>query len=275
MGRVIFTTFAGRRGNLKLLFYWVKELVDRGSVDEFHIWNYTKDEIVDEPWLLKNIPEKAQLFSPENKANWDEYYKYYTPDKYDPMDVIVKADDDIAFIDVEQFDAFIERKRQMVNYPLAFPSIINNRVCAFAQRMYGFLDPKEFTDDVLSALWTNTTVCEYLHQFFITNFEAFLDFSRKANHYVLDPPEMMNINFFAVLGQDLALFQKVPGHNDEEFLSSAGIHYIDMSFVVSHLAFSAQRCDGFNDELFQTKYTLLKDKYSQYTRNGGPDSPTH
>ena len=276
MSRVILTTFAGRKGNLKLLFHWVNQLLDRGSVQEFHIWNYTKDVIVDEPWLLKNLPERSTLFSPKSKANWDEYYQYYTPDKFDPMDVIIKCDDDIVFMDIVQFDEFVKRKREMAEFPLAFPSIINNRVCAFAQRMYGFIDPAEFTDEVLTALWTNTTVCEYLHQFFIDNFQAFLEFSRKAPHYVLDPPEMLNINYFAILGQDLALFQQVPGHNDEEYLSQkAGTHYIDMSFVVSHLAFSPQRCDGFNDELYQTKYTILKDKYAEFIRNGGSDSTAH
>lgn len=259
MSRVIFTIFAGRRDNLKILFKWVNKIK---SIDEIHIWNYTRDVVNDEPWLLENKPEKSIIFFPKNKKNWDEYYQYYTPDKFDPMDVIIKCDDDIVFMDIAQFDAFIKRKRELIQYPLAFPSIINNRVCAFAQRMYGFIDPDQFTNDVLTSLWTSSTICAYLHDFFINNFKPLLEFSRKFSYYVFDESEMININFFAVLGKDLIIFKNVPGHNDEKYLSEeTGTHYIDMSFIVSHLSFHAQRLDGFDDKLYQSKYSELADKY--------------
>jgi hypothetical protein len=272
---VILTTFAGRRGNLKLLFHYVNQLLAKGSITEFHVWNYTRDTIVDEPWLKRNIIQdpRVKLFEVKNKKSWDEYYSYYTQSKFDPTDVIVKCDDDIVFIDTEKFDSFIQKKRTMVDYPLAFASIVNNRTCAFVQRMYGFWPPEEFTDDILTRLWSNTTVCEFMHQMFIDSFEHFLTFSRKAPHYVLDPVEHVNINFFAILGKDLGIFQEIKDQPDEDFLSQqTGIHYIDMSLVVVHLAFSPQRCDGFNDELFQTKYTILKDRYAKYiSTNGGSD----
>ena len=279
---VIFTVFAGRKGNLKLLFDYVNDLLDKGSITEFHVWNYTRDEIVDEPWLKNNLRKdpRVKLFEVENKKTWDEYYAYYTPDKFAPDDVIIKSDDDIVFIDTEQFDSFIARRRKMDKFTLFFPSIVNNGVCVHAQREFGLLDPKEFTDDNATAIWTNATVGEFLHQTFINNFDKFIEKSRKDGpnfpvHTNFAPHEsVININFFAILGKDLDIFQKTVGKpNDEQFLGRSGVHYIDMSMVVSHLAFAPQRADGFNNELFQIKYRLLKEKFASKVRNGGSDCP--
>lgn len=278
---VIFTVFAGRKGNLKLLFDYVNDLLDKGSVSEFHVWNYTKDEIVDEPWLKRNIRKdpRVKLFEVKDKnKGFDEYYEYYTPDKFGPDDVIIKSDDDIVFIDTDQFDSFVERRRKLDKFVLVFPSIINNKACAQAQREFGLLDPKEFTNENIEGLWTNATIAEFLHQSFINNFQKFIEKSRKDGgdypvHLQLGGNEIININFFAILAKDLGIFQQAVGRDDEQFLSRVGFHYMDMSMVVSHLAFAPQRSDGFNNELFQIKYRLLKEKFASIVRNGGSDCP--
>ena len=48
--KVIMTCFAGRRRNMDILMRYVDALSRQGSVDEFHIWNFTRN-IEDEKWL--------------------------------------------------------------------------------------------------------------------------------------------------------------------------------------------------------------------------------
>lgn len=57
-GKTIYSIFAGRKENLDILFEYVHTLVNRGEIDEVHIWNYARRDS-DREWLRKNIALKA------------------------------------------------------------------------------------------------------------------------------------------------------------------------------------------------------------------------
>ncbi len=53
--RVILLTFAGRRDRMALTCEIVERLIARGLIDEWHVWDFTRDE-ADRRWLLERYP---------------------------------------------------------------------------------------------------------------------------------------------------------------------------------------------------------------------------
>jgi hypothetical protein len=51
---VVLTTFAGREANMRVQLRYVRHLLARGLLDEFHAWNFTRNA-GDEAWLLKEV----------------------------------------------------------------------------------------------------------------------------------------------------------------------------------------------------------------------------
>ena len=86
---------------------YVRELLARGSIHEFHAWNFTRND-ADDAWLRSlHDPESGVHVMPvQNKLLWREYYQYYRPEFFEDC-VIIKSDDDIVYIDLDGFDAFV------------------------------------------------------------------------------------------------------------------------------------------------------------------------
>ena len=111
MSKVIFTCIAGRRRYLEILKVYIDQLLKRGLIDECHMWDYTRDP-EDAIWLEANFDT---IKKPNEKYNWHDYYDWYTTERYpDPDTVIVKCDDDIVYIDVDQFQS-LDRKSTRLN----------------------------------------------------------------------------------------------------------------------------------------------------------------
>jgi hypothetical protein len=61
---------------------------------------------------IRTLP--FQVLDPKTKAHYGDYYEYYTCAKYpDPDTVLIKCDDDIVYLDVDHFDAFIKARRKV------------------------------------------------------------------------------------------------------------------------------------------------------------------
>ena len=57
---------------------------------------------------------------------FQSFYKHYCTNKrYRPDDIIIKADDDIVFIDISRFDSVVNN---ISHKHLYFPNIVNNDV---------------------------------------------------------------------------------------------------------------------------------------------------
>jgi hypothetical protein len=257
--------FAGRRRYLEVLLVYVNELLDKGLVDEFHIWDYTRDPD-DANWIQENC-QRHQIFQVKEKNNcWREYYEYYEKlEVVDPMSILIKCDDDIVFIDVDAFEGFIKNRLDSPQHLLAFPSIINNWLIFQVQVSLGLwnnIDTEKINNHVEGI--------EAVHNAFLNDYANFLTksgtyFPRKL---VLDNKcdIYANINFFAILAKDLHLFKHVTSPSDEMDLS---IHipklinrhnYVDPSFVVTHMACGFQRDAGFNEGPVLEKYKELAKK---------------
>lgn len=275
---VIWTCFAGRHRCLQVQLRYVMYLMERGLVSECHLWNYTRAP-EDEAWLKtlydakRRAPRRArpniQLMEVRNKASWREYYQHYTTERY-PNHIIIKCDDDIVYMDVDRFAAFIEHRRALPNHLLLFPSIVNNGVCAFYQQMTGLLPADKVGvlpfETTYGRLWSDGALAQLVHMHFIEHEAEWR--SKTASLTVREVPfaNRISINFFAILSKDLGIFQRVIDDDEAELsvqmpLAFGRPHAIDQSFVVSHLSFYSQRSSGLDEApLIKAYHRLAHDR---------------
>jgi len=272
MSSVIVTCFAGRRPYLEVMLRYVRALMERGLVLECHLWNFTRN-LDDERWLKEHFSAQDQpikLMHINNKHIWTEYYKHYTKERY-PDHIIIKCDDDVVYMDIDRFQGFLEHRRTFPDHLLAFPSIINNGVCANYQQLAGFHQADEHNlgtfpyDTLCGRLWADGRLAERLHDHFIDNIDDYT--SRAANMPIrtIKQGDRTSINFFAFLSKDLDIFQRI-GTDDEHELSvrmpneTGRTNYVDMSCFVVHLGFYKQRETGMNEGRILERYRKVADR---------------
>ena len=259
------TCFAGRRRYLEILVKYVDALINKGLVDEFHVWDYTRDSN-DAVWIRDNC-QKFKIFTVQDKSTWKEYYMHYAKIKYpDPETVLVKCDDDIVFIDVDGFQNWIDQRRLNKKHLLSFASIVNNKVPGVIQHHFGQW-PEVSLNEIDNTMFSSSVPTK-LHTNFIQNCENFIKIARdipdekrtctiQKNHDAL-----VNINFFSILAKDLNLFEHC-WESDEYDLSQRipvfinRSNYIDPGFVVCHLSFFGQRELGFDETEILKGYSDL------------------
>lgn len=289
MKHVIWTCFAGRKNNLKIMLRYVLALIERGFVNECHLWNFTRNE-EDDRWLRQHFKEKKlnlsgdtlqssnqthpledpiRLINVRNKRSWSEYYMHYTKERYQDH-IIIKCDDDIVFIDVEQFGKFIENRIRSPDTLLAFPSIINNALCSNFQQDAGFLDVEKSGlgcfpfNSRQGRLWKDGILAENLHDHFIDCLEEYRKKSSKLSTRMVKKGVRVSINLFAIMSKDLDVFKNM-GSDDEHDLTvfkTAKLNrqnHVDLSCFVAHLAFAKQRATGMNEKRILERYANIAD----------------
>lgn len=255
--KVLFTCFAGRERYLRVLVPYINTLVERRLVDEVHFWDYTRDPKDAE--YIRKLP--FQVLVPETKSNYGDYYAYYTCAKYpDPDTVLVKCDDDIVYIDVDHFDAFINARRTVPEALIFSPSVINNPVCGAIQLNRNLLPGFERKDMEISA-----DGARKIHKYFLKSKKLFMKDSFETKRFAEIPLTMVwrfNINFVAILAKDFDTVLKSPylAEDDECYL---GVYsprvfqrciWLDLHFVIVHMAYTAQRDQGFDETEMLHKY---------------------
>jgi hypothetical protein len=255
--QVIMTCFAGRRRYLEILVKYVDKLIAKGLVDEFHMWDYTRDP-EDAVWIRENC-QRFKIFEVKDKYgmtgfNWDEYYNYYPKQNLDPRTVLIKCDDDIVFIDVDKFQSFIDKRRDNPENFIAFPSIVNNKLPTAIQRECGVWP--DLTHDEIEDLYTSKDICSKLHKYFVKNIDEFISKLSTRGKFTTPPcrDSCVQINFMAILGADIDKFLQVDSRSGDEPMLSWMIpkfigrkNYVDGSFVVSHMASCDQRKAGYDE----------------------------
>jgi hypothetical protein len=211
-----------------------------------------------------------KLISPPNKWTWIDYYAYYTKDRF-PNHIIIKADDDIVYIDTDGFAQFVQNRINDTTSLLAFPSIINNGVCAYYQQKWELvpLSVGEFPYDTYQGLlWSKAQLCFNLHKYFINNYKSFVQKSKTYTPIAHPMGDRISINFFAVLSKDLDIFQDIIKYttydlDDEQHISVTMSkvrhrrHYIDPVLTVSHLSFFKQVENGLDEPKLLDDYMLI------------------
>lgn len=260
--KIIVTCFAGREYNMVILTKYLDKLIEKNKIHEIHIWDYTRDPA--DTKYVDTLKNKYTLIYPTNKKNWNEYYEYYKKNTHD-NDIIIKLDDDILYIDVDNFDGFIEERRKN-NCLLLFPSIVNNGVCAWYQQKYNLLPEslhKFKYESFMGELIENGDLATKVHKYFLNNKDEFLLKSNNINDIINLPiGERFSINFFAIMGKD---FKKIniTMDDDEHDITVNNTNILNMhnsiymKFVVAHGAFKFQRDTGMNEKDICSLYLNL------------------
>jgi len=195
------------------------------------------------------------------EKSWRNYYQYYENNLYD---VILKCDDDIVFMDLNQLPSFIQFVKEN-DYDLVFANTINNGVSAHIQQEKYKLIPKNLMEleypheGIYGSLWENGSKAEVLHHYFIDNLDTFLKYDYKKE--IIPITTRFSINFFGYKGSQ---WNKIKDcYVDDEYnltvdyvknANFKNVYYSD--FYVSHLSFGPQQM---NFDLIRQKYNELCD----------------
>lgn len=84
--KVILTCFAGRRSSMSILLRYVKILLARKIIDEFHAWNFSRNPTDDE-WLQNIFQNKVNEIITTNNLNYQRTNYYITNNKTVTLDI--------------------------------------------------------------------------------------------------------------------------------------------------------------------------------------------
>ena len=220
----------------------------------------------------KTIKNHDFYFMDTCEKNWQNYYTYYNDKKYID-DIIIKCDDDIVFIDLLKLPTFIEFIKNNDEYDLVFANIINNGVSAYFQQNKYNLIPYELMvleyphDGTCGTLWKSGSKAELLHNYFISNYEKFLDY--EYNNDIIPIDTRFSINFFGYKGSKWHKIIDAHNGDDEHNLTVEFVKHRDFKnifysdFYVSHLSFYKQIETNINITDLVNKYNDLYDTIIQ------------
>jgi len=267
---VYYTIFAGRQKTLEVQTPYILKLLDEGLVDEVHLWDLTCKQFYEKKgWFgegnndtaylwdtMINLDKRVYMIKPQD-CTWKQYYGFYSS-LLRSDDVIIKADDDIVFIDTSRFNGFINTIRSHPSVYLWSANVINNGISAGLHDLDGLIPKGLVSLDVeinktmtSGCLLFNKTVGRTLHMEFIADPQKY--FRPLAGKELRLIQGRISINFVGWLGRNfkqtetyLRMVGNVDfGGGDEravtEMASTLGQKLIVyMPLVVSHASFGEQ-----------------------------------
>ena len=146
--RIFYTIFSGRKEFMNIHLTYTDMLLDANLVHEVHIWDFApflqSYELADfirlTPRdgyrLFRRPPKDNNIKSPLNQGyRYQSYYDHYSNNqRYQSNDIIIKADDDIVYLDILSFEKFINN---ITFTSIHFPNIVNNDVTFVIQAKRG------------------------------------------------------------------------------------------------------------------------------------------
>ncbi len=268
-GKTIFFIFGGRKDRMYFLMHYVEKLLAQKQIDYVHIWNFARNK-QDYEWL-KNLEDESKgilVFSLKKfykNANnlyfqylsWNSSYYYYNDEPF-KTSLFVKCDDDIVYIDTEQFSSFTDKIKNITpdsKHYMVSANVVNNGVCAYLQQKRGLI-PKSVevfyfpNDQVLGGAaqnyWNEGKKSQELHKYFIQNRRSFVAKSKTLPIELVDIGTCVSINLIGFKQKTIDNMLKLSYDGDEPVLTAELSKFlnkkimIDMSFVASHLSFSFQ-----------------------------------
>ena len=284
--KTILFIFAGRQDRMSLLMAYLKKILQQKKIDYIHIWNFARNE-KDFTWL-KSLEDKDNnifVFSPSvfdekkilnfNYSFYKSVYYFYTKSFFSKANFI-KCDDDVVFLDVEYFDNFLQRVKDIdknSEYYMVSANVVNNGVCANIQQKYGAIPKSIETFNMpndnnelgctVGSYWDYGKKSKLLHQYFLDNKDDFISKSKLNNFQLVDYGTRFSINFIGF--KQVAIENFITKHiniMDDEYFLTADLSKIlqkkilvETSFVVSHLSFGSQPKQ--NDKQLLIEYNKL------------------
>jgi hypothetical protein len=256
----IYAVFSGREEHLRLQLPYINKLLQFGNIDEVHFADYTcksqESQSANRAYLksIASTSDKIFIASPLFCV-WNDYYDFYASSLRGD-DVLIKADDDIVFVDHTRFSGLIHSMRRHPEVFLWSANVVNNGKSAVFQSWDGTLRHVNISAEEelgpephhMGALFLNASVGIAIHQEFVTHPTRFFVSPSRLFRRVRS---RISINFIAILGQNLGrashYVNKASG-DDEHALTrmASSIPWnetliIYMPLVVSHASFGPQK----------------------------------
>ena len=228
----IVTIFAGRKPNLEILLKYLRVALETRTINEVHLWNYTRNE--DDEVYIKHVCDK---------------------------------NNDVIFMDnlnkLPNFIEFIKRN----DYNVVFANTINNGVSAYLQQHRYALIPLTLLDleyppgGMCGSLWDSGEKATILHNYFVENYYKFLNY--KYENEIIQNKTIFSINFFGYKGKNWHKIKEC-WPDDEHLLTTdyvlnrGFINVLYSDFYVSHLSFYRQIETGIDLNDLRNKYNMLR-----------------
>jgi hypothetical protein len=271
MGKTLYTIFCGRRKYLEIQQLYFQQLLDLHFIDEIHLWLFTTN--MDDLAYLHSLhganPSQVLLFYPNQpeRRDWKQYYDYYLRHTNND-DIVIKVDDDILYIDIQEFPMFLQTiQRNHSSESLFFPNIINNDVCGYFQQLAGKHYLLEEYQHNLSGIYQhknptplttwymNPHKAHQIHQLFLEN--PLRQKITNTDLQLVSYHNRISINFFGVSGLALKKLFRGMVYDDEVHFGMQGNHKIYLPMTVVHFQFAPQNRDGKIDANFLHQYAKL------------------
>lgn len=183
----------------------------------------------------------------EISAPYFQCYNYYA-DRYSSFtdDVFLKCDDDIIYIDVDQFKGYIDCIKRNPQYFFISANVVNNGICAYLQQKAKSI-PEEVDhfecppNGLYGSLWANGGKATKLHEFFVAQQGKTLPLEQE----LVEWDARIFINFIGWTGDKLR-YMHFPQGDDEGMLAVLLPKFLNKkiavysNFTVSHLSFFTQ-----------------------------------
>jgi len=234
------------------------KIMDPGDVIMKETYWYDKDHLEKENNVVEWHDDGSAALRYPEKRSFSEYYKYYTDNPWDG--VILKADDDILYINSTQVSAFAQYSWDHPEVFFLSASVVNQGLCSHYQQKYGNAIPRELLDltnlpaDGFGESHRSPAHALLVHKHFLASEE------NRRRFYITEPEYVefdysININFFAIRGDQWhetyeVIVEKLK--REEEYLDEEAItknimqwrgkkEGIYLPLVVAHATYSHQK----------------------------------
>jgi len=296
---VLYTIFAGRKETLQLQVPYIMELLEKGIVDEVHLWDLTcKQDVEQKGWygkksldtgylweVMRKLDERIYIIKPSlGRCSWMSYYEYYSK-QIQNDDVLMKVDDDIVFVDTSRVLGFARTIRSHPEVYLWSANVINNGISAGLHDLDGLIPSN------LASL--NTEISHPLMEGCLlfnqsAGMELHKDFVSDPQKYYIPPKGKelrlikgrISINFVAFLGKHVrngasnnnyALSDTAPSSSNDERqqnnVNNNNHHSVHQSMLMISLRFAGRSIDnsgGDEKALTETASINLRQKLIVY-----------
>jgi hypothetical protein len=144
--KVILAIFAGRQKYMRILEVYLIKLIDMKLVDVVELWDFTEASDTYDHGYLKSLASRRDQFKFKHMSDEERrlhhtwrfmrFYNHYAlKGALAEDDILMKVDDDIVFIDLQNFQHYLDVIR--MSHGIVYPNIVNNEVGAYVQALYG------------------------------------------------------------------------------------------------------------------------------------------
>jgi hypothetical protein len=249
--RTVVVVPSGRKRYLRILMCYLDQLHERGLIDELHLWVNT--DVESDLEYINSIADERRWARTihSNKPKIDMGVARFLDYCKEPDTVYVRIDDDVVFVDVDNFERFIAFRKQHHQYFVVYANTINNSLCSYLHQRLGAIDDSlgmvEF-DCFDPVSWSSGDFAELAHRSFFRHLKSGTLDQFRFDIWKMAYAERLSTHFISWLGADFAVFEGVDQvEDDEHWLSCVQPGKIEKpnviygSMLACHFAYYPQR----------------------------------